>query len=179
MTFGGELREIAAQIWGWQVAQFGDALTLDGALNKLRDEVGEAIAAGEARPAPGEAFAPYDASRRAELADAFIMLVQAAGMLEALPALMRQCVHTQPDIKTAPYADSLRMVHALAVTAKQLHLRDRSIGAAVFGWAGACKAHGDLVHMPAAIRRKMEVNKARAWGQPAADGTISHVKAAE
>ena len=87
---GAELAELAREIWAWQVDTFGDAMTVEGAVAKIRDECAEVLHAERAvdfvrrqqwgsRLMLSAALTEPIATRREELADVFFMLVQLDG----------------------------------------------------------------------------------------------------
>lgn len=176
-AIGAELAQLAREIWAWQQATFGDGCTVHGAVAKIRDECAEVL---ECEEHLAKWKAVRHAGRREELADVFFMLVQmtgAAGSAHVSPG--------HPSIQK--YRADSALAYSLGRVDGSAHafLRAHEWGstasshAATAAWLDACAANDDLPHMPAAIRAKLEENRARTWAKPAADGTISHVKGGE
>lgn len=189
-AIGAQLAQLAREIWAWQSETFGDGCTVHGAVAKIRDECAEVLAAqAEIEHRRHQSWgsqlmfraiiAPYVTARREELADVFFMLVQmtgAAGSSHIDPTrshILKHCIGT-------PLAYSLGRVdaasHAFLEGMTWGRVDTQAQHSAVAAWLDACSANNDLPHMPAAIRKKLAVNKARTWAKPAEDGTISHVK---
>ena len=169
MNIGEQLAQLAREIWPWQQATFGDGCTVHGAMAKVRVECAEAESAWERCMLTKLNWRANERAIQAlleEMADIYFMLVQLAGAADiALPS-PRLTVDGRP----------LRAA-MMRIADCALPLRS-AIGAALDWWWAACKWTECTGEIAAAIRAKLAKNKARTWGKPAADGTISHVKPA-
>ena len=171
-AIGAELAQLAREIWAWQQATFGGLMTVEGALAKIRDECAEAI------------IAPSVGARREEFADVFFMLAQLVGITGGDPAAALDALFTGCDaVKSAMHclfgetpARLLGVIVAESFSMAKGPCSHHRAGALAMPWTALCIVTGDIEHMPAAIRAKLEENRARTWAKPAADGTISHIK---
>lgn len=176
------LAELADDIWQWQCETFGDRMTVSGALNKLRDEVDEAAAAWRnlqemhrldwSLVAVPEAVHACSEPIHEELADCFFMLVQIGGLTTGDDEGCGLAFWAWQERPSDSFEVCIGRLKAHALWSDQW----AGLLLAKAAWLDACASISALDSMPAAIAAKLAKNKARTWAEPAADGTISHVK---
>ena len=171
------LAELADEIWAWQQTTFGDAMTVQGAVNKLRDECDEVVreyrnllAWRDSRRRLPEMLREARVRVREELADCFFMLVQLDGLTSDDGGCLLFQFEEAREVE--PFEVCMGRLKAHALWADQWN----GLIFAKAAWMDACTVLDAAAEMPAAIQAKLAKNKARTWAKPAADWTISHVK---